>query len=246
MVRQPSLRERAIAEAVGTFLLVFLGCGAVASVGVFAHLNHRAITMADLLLIAFAFGLALFIIVMIVGKVSGAHVNPAVTIALASIGRFPTEEIPAYVVGQLIGALIGAACIPIVFGSFAAKYGSLGAPSLATNTNLLQGLIAEGLGTAILVITIVATAVDSRAPAGWAGLSIGLSLAVIIMFIGPATGSSVNPTRAIGPDIVNLFFGVTTDWGAYIVCYLIGPLLGGVGGAWLYAYFSRMPTRKAA
>ncbi|HLJ81380.1 MAG TPA: aquaporin, partial [Ktedonobacterales bacterium] len=142
MTRQPSMRERFLAELLGTFLLVFLGCGAAASVGVAAHNGHRPTTMADLLLIAFAFGLALFIIVMIVGKVSGAHVNPAVTISLAVIGRFPWEEVIAYVIAQLIGAIAGAICILFVFGSYAAKFGALGAPSLATNTNLLQGLIA--------------------------------------------------------------------------------------------------------
>lgn len=246
VARQPTIRERLLAEVVGTFLLVFLGGGAAASVGIMAHNFHRTTTMADLLLIALAHGLALFIIVMIVGKVSGAHVNPAVTIGLASIGRFPWNEVIAYIVAQVIGAIIGALCILIVFGTFAAKYGSLGAPALAPNTNLFQGLVIEGLGAGILVMTIVATAVDNRAPAGWAGLSIGLSLAAIIMFLGPATGAAVNPARAFGPDIVDIFFGVKVDWGAYIVSYLIGPILGGIGAAWLYAYMSRLPARKPA
>lgn len=244
MVRQPSLTERFLAEIVGTFLLIFIGAGAGASVGILANNTHRGTTMADLLLIALAHGLALFIIVMIVGKISGAHVNPAVTIGLASIGRFPWEEVFAYLAGQLIGALAGAACILIVFGSFAAKYGSLGAPKLASNTSLLQGFIIEGIGAGILVMTIVATAVDSRAPAGWAGLAIGLSLGAIIMVLGPATGASVNPARAIGPDIVDLFFGVKIDWVAFIVCYLVGPIVGGIGAAWLYAYMSRLPKNK--
>ena len=66
------------------------------------------------------------------------------------------------------------------------------------------------------------------------------------MFLGPATGGSVNPTRALGPDIVDLFFGVKIDWVAYIVCYLIGPFLGAIGAAWLYVYMARMPARKPA
>lgn len=246
MVRQPRLTERFLAEIVGTFLLVFIGGGAAASVAVLAHNAHRGTTTADLLLVALAHGLVLFIIVMIVGKISGAHVNPAVTIGLASIGRFPWEEVIAYLAAQLIGAIAGAACVLIVFGSFAAKYGSLGAPSLAPNTNLLQGFLIEGIGAGILVMTIVATAVDSRAPVGWAGLSIGLSLGAIIMFLGPTTGAAVNPARAIGPDIVDLFFAVKTDWLAYVICYLIGPLLGGIGAAWLYAYMSHLPKNKRA
>lgn len=245
MVREPTLMERFLAEVVGTFLLVFLGGGAAASVGVFVHNNHIKMTLADLLLVALAHGLALFIIVMIVGKVSGAHVNPAVTIGLASIGRFPREEVFPYVVAQVLGAIAGALCILIVFGSFAAKYGSLGAPALAPNTNLVQGLVIEGLGAGILVMTIVATAVDSRAPAGWAGLAIGLSLASIIMFLGTATGAAVNPARAFGPDFIGIFFGVKVDWIAYLVAYLIGPILGGIGAARLYVYMAHLPARKA-
>jgi glycerol uptake facilitator protein len=200
--------------------------------------------MADLLLVALAHGLVLFIIIMIVGKVSGAHVNPAVTIGLASVGRFPWEEVIAYVVAQLIGAVAGAAAILIVFGKLAASVGHLGGPSLATNTSLVQGLLIEALGAFILVLTIIATAVDHRAPAGWAGLSIGMALAAVIMFIGPATGATVNPARAFGPDFVDLFFGVNVDWVAYLVCYLVGPLIGGVAACWAYSYVARLPRNR--
>lgn len=244
MVRQPTFKERIAAEILGTFLLVFIGGGAAASAALLVHRTSQPSTMADLLLVALAHGLALFIIVMIVGKVSGAHVNPAVTIGLASIGRFPWEEVVGYVVGQAAGAVLGAGCIFIVFGKLAATVGELGAPTLATNTSLLQGLVIEGLGAAILIITIVATAVDPRAPVGWAGLSIGLALAAIIMFIGPATGASVNPARSFGPYFVDLFFGVRLDWAAFVVTYLIGPILGGIAGAWLYAYIARLPRIK--
>lgn len=244
MVRQPTLMERFAAEIVGTFLLVFIGGGTAAYAALLLHSSHQPSTGADLVLVALAHGLALFIIVMIVGKISGAHVNPVVTIALASIRRFPWEEVIAYIVGQVIGAVIGAAAILIVFGRLAATVGHLGGPALATNTNLIQGLVAEALGAGILTITIVATAVDSRAPAGWAGLSIGLALAAVIMFIGPATGATVNPARAFGPDLVDLFFGVKIDWIAYIVCYLIGPILGATGAAFLYAYIARLPRGK--
>lgn len=244
MVRLPTLMERFAAEILGTFLLVFIGGGSAASAALLLHRTHQPSTMADLLLVALAHGLALFIIVMIVGKVSGAHVNPAVTIGLAFIGRFPWEEVVAYVAAQVIGAVIGAGCIFIVFGKLAATVGGLGAPTLATNTSMLQGLVIEGMGAAILVITIVATAVDTRAPIGWAGLAIGLSLAAIIMFMGPATGAAVNPARAFGPYVVDLVFGVRLDWAAFVVTYLVGPLLGGIGGAWLYAYIARLPKVK--
>src|SRR5260221_6618546 len=175
--------ERFAAELLGTFLLVFIGAGAAASVALLLHSTGQPASMANLLLVALAHGLALFIIVMIVGKVSGAHVNPAVTIGLASIGRFPWEEVIAYLVAQLIGAIAGAAAILIVYGKLAATVGHLGAPALATNTNLLQGFFIEGLGTFILVLTIVATAVDNLAPAGWAGLAVSMSLAAGSLFL---------------------------------------------------------------
>lgn len=241
MVRQPTLMERFAAELLGTFLLVFVGGGAAASAALLLHSTKQPSTMADLLLVALAHGLVLFVIVMVVGKVSGAHVNPAVTIGLASVGRFPWEEVIAYVVAQVIGAIIGAAAIMIVFGTMAATVGHLGAPSLATNTNIVQGFFSEALGAFILILAIMGTAVDSRAPAGWAGLSIGLALAAVIMFIGPATGATVNPARAFGPDIVDVFFGVNVNWVDFVVCYLLGPLVGGVAACWLYRYVARLP-----
>ena len=244
MARQPTLMERFAAELLGTFLLVFIGGGAAAEAAILVHNGNNSATMADLLLVALAHGLALFIIVMIIGKVSGAHVNPAVTIGLASVGRFAWEDVIPYVVAQVIGGIIGAACILIIYGQEAAKVGHLGAPSLAHGTSLVQGLFIEGFGTFILVITIIATAVDSRAPAGWAGLAIGMALAAVIMFIGPATGAAVNPARALGPDIVDLFFSVKVDWGAYVVSYLIGPLLGGICACWLYCYVAHLPRNR--
>src|SRR5260221_13932236 len=105
--------ERFAAELLGTFLLVFVGAGAAASAALLLHRTKQPSTMAGVLLVALAHGLVLFIIVIIVGKVSGAHVHPAVTLALASIGRFPWEEAIGYVVAQLIGSIAGAA--PILF-----------------------------------------------------------------------------------------------------------------------------------
>jgi glycerol uptake facilitator protein len=120
--------------------------------------------------------------------------------------------------------------------------GHLGAPSLATNTNILQGMIIEALGAGILVLAIMASAVDKNAPSGWAGLTIGLTLGAIIMFLGPATGAAVNPARAFGPDIVSAFiFGVNVNWPQFALCYLIGPIVGGVGAAYLYRYIAHLP-----
>ncbi|MGZ3584692.1 MAG: aquaporin, partial [Ktedonobacterales bacterium] len=107
MVRQPTLVERFLAEALGTFLLVFIGGGAAAMAGI-AQARGQSTGLANLLLVALAHGLALFVIVQVVGKISGAHVNPAVTLGLAAIGRFPWSDVLAYVLGQAIGAVVGA------------------------------------------------------------------------------------------------------------------------------------------
>lgn len=243
MVRQPTLVERFLAEALGTFLLVFIGAGAAAMAGI-AAARGQSTGLANLLLVALAHGLALFVIIQVVGKISGAHVNPAVTLGLAAIGRFPPSEVLAYILGQVLGAVAGAAAILVVYGHDAATLGHLGGPSLAPNTSLIQGLAIEALGTAILVLAIMGAAVDSRTPAGWAGLTIGLALGAIIMFMGPATGATVNPARAFGPDLVDVFAGVKVDWVQYVVVYLIGPIIGGVAAVFGYVYIARPPRLK--
>ncbi|MGE5334029.1 MAG: MIP/aquaporin family protein [Nitrososphaerota archaeon] len=239
---QPTLGERCMAELMGTFLLTFVGGGVAADIALL-HRNTGAgpLPTADLLLVALAHGLILFVIVLVFGKISGAHVNPAVTLSLATIGQFKWSDVPGYLIAQFAGAVLGALAIMIPFGRDIAAVGHLGRPELAPHTSLIAGLLAEALGAAILILAVVATAADRRAPEGWAGMTIGLALAAAIMLIGPATGAAVNPARAFGPDVISIFFGApSVDWVAYLVCYLIGPILGGMGVAWLYARVSRL------
>ncbi len=244
MSRHPTLAERYLAEVVGTFLLTFVGGGAAASAAILAANTKTPVTMPVVLGVALAHGLILFVIVATLGKVSGAHVNPSVTIGLASAGKFPWTDAIGYIVGQFIGATIGAFAILIVLGVEGAKVGALGAPSLAPGVGLLQGLGAEALGAFILSFAVNGTAADSRTPAGWASLAIGLALASAIIFIGPVTGAAVNPARAFGPMFADIFYGARFDWAAYLVCYLIGPIIGGVAAANLYAYIARPPCAK--
>ena len=236
MARQPALRKRFAAEIIGSFLLVFIGAGSATSATLLLRSAHQPTTIADLLLVALAHGLAFFAAVMIVGRISGAHINPAVTVGLAAIGRFPWDEVIAYVTAQAIGAVVGAACIFIVFGTVAATDGKLGAPVLAAHIGMLQGAAIEALGAAIVVISLVASVLDRRTPVGWWGFSIGMSLTIVLVVISSAVGPSVNPARSFGPYLVDLVFGVRLNWGAYLVTYLFGPLLGGIVGARLYAF----------
>jgi glycerol uptake facilitator protein len=233
--------QRSLAEALGTLIFVFVGAGAVTA----ATLFSRLIPAMGLLLAALGLGLALFAGITVVGKVSGGHLNPAVTIGLACARRFEWLDVPGYIIGQVVGAIVGALLILVVYGRLGARIAGLGAPALAPGVNILQGLFIEGLGTIILVLAVMSTAVDTRAVAGWAPLAIGLTLAAIVLFIGAATGGSVNPARAFGPDLVAVFFGYPVDWAAFVVSYLIGPLLGGIAGAFAYAGVTALPPERA-
>lgn len=243
-MRSPNIMQRSVAEALGAFILVFVGSGTATAVGFYfrsAGINVFRVPGINLLLVALGLGLALFIGIMVVGKVSGGHFNPAVTLGLAAVRRFEWADVPGYVVGQVVGAVLGALCILLIFGPIGAQVAGLGAPRLLTGTSIWQGLVIEGLGTAVLVLVIMGTAVDTRAIAGWAPLAIGLTLTAIILFIGVVTGGSVNPVRAFGPDLVATFFGYSVNWAAFVVSYLIGPLIGGVGAAYLYTAVAGLP-----
>lgn len=225
-----------MAEALGTFIFVFVGAGTATAVGLYFRFPG-----INLLLVALGLGLALFVAIMVVGKVSGGHINPAVTIGLAAVRRFEWVDVPGYLAGQVVGAVLGALCILLVYDTTGARFAGLGAPTLAIGVGIWQGLLIEGLGTAILVLAIMGTAVDARASAAWAPLAIGLTLAAVILFIGATTGGSVNPARAFGPDFVAFFFGFPVNWAAFAVSYLIGPLLGGIAGAFAYTMVVGVP-----
>jgi glycerol uptake facilitator protein len=225
-----SLLRRLLAEFVGTGLLVLFGAGSVVAA---LTINGGRLDYAGLGIIALAFGLVVALAIYAVGTTSGAHINPAVTVALAAARRFSWAEVAPYVVAQLLGAFTGAMLIVEYVGSRATGLGSVGLTALGPGVNGLQGIVAEALGTFLLVFTIMAVAVDERAPAGWAGFLIGLAVATEIMLIGPFTGGSVNPARSFGPYLVNQLFGGSTPWSEFYV-YIVGPLVGGVAGALCY------------
>jgi glycerol uptake facilitator protein len=230
-----SLLRRLIAEFVGTGLLVLFGAGSVVAA---LALNGGRLAYAGLGIIALAFGLVVALVIYAVGTTSGAHINPAVTVGLAATRRFRWAEVAPYVAAQLLGAAVGALLIVAYVGSRATDFGSVGLTALGPGVNGLQGIVAEALGTFLLVFTIMAVAVDKRAPAGWAGFLIGLAVAAEIMLIGPFTGGSVNPARSFGPYLVNQLFGGSTPWAEFYV-YIVGPLLGGAAGALAYDLLAR-------
>jgi glycerol uptake facilitator protein len=240
--RTPTILQRSLAEALGTFIFVFVGAGTATAAGLFFRLNPAF----SVLMVALGLGLALFAGILVVGKISGGHLNPAVTVGLAAVRRFLWADVPGYLLGQVVGAVVGAICIFFVYGRLGARLAGLGAPGLGLGVGIWQGMLIEGLGTVILVLVVMGTAVDTRAIAGWAPLAIGLTLAAIILFIGMATGGSVNPARAFGPDLVATFFGYPVNWAAFVVSYLIGPLLGGIVGGFAYTAVASLPLPSGA
>jgi glycerol uptake facilitator protein len=232
--REPDIIRRSLAEVVGTFLLVFIGAGVGTSLTAFFGLAGAKIGPGGLLIVALAHGLALLLAVYAIGKVSGAHVNPAVSIALASVGKLSPTDAIYYIVSQLVGATLGALGILVVFGIDPALKAGLGATTFTTpGVQPLQAAGVEAFGAFILVLAIVSTAADKRSPVGWAGLVIGFALTAAILVAGTATGASVNPARTFGPDMVLTIFGKDGHWSQYWV-YIAGPIVGGVVAAWLY------------
>jgi len=163
-------------------------------------------------------------------------------VSLASVRQFSWAEVPAYLAAQFAGAIGGALLIVAFVGTRATDLGKVGSTVLGTGVSVPQGILAEALGTFLLVFTIMAVAVDKRAPVGWAGFLIGLAVAMEIMTIGPFTGGSVNPARTFGPYLVNVLFGGSTSWSEYWV-YLIGPVIGAVLAAFCYVLLAR-PTAE--
>ena len=214
----------ALAELVGTFILVFGGT----AVAVGAILSRPTAGGAyGSLAVALAFGLALAAVVAAIGHVSGAHVNPAVTLGLAAIGQFPWRSVPYYLGAQLVGAVLGAIGTWVAFGAAGRTEAKLAATYPAQGVGDLQAFVLEILITFVLVFVVVSVATDSRAPAAIAPIAVGFALAVGVFIAGPVTGGAVNPVRALGPMLVA--GDLSSAW-----LYVLGPIIGGVLAAFLY------------
>lgn len=235
------LARRVVAEAAGTAMLVLFGAGSVLAA---LTLGGGELTYAGLGFIALAFAIVIAVVIYGLGPVSGAHINPAVTVALAVTGRFRWVEVAPYIVGQLLGAMGGGMLIVAVFGIGGIDLGA-GGTSLAPGVSSGQGIVAEAIATFLLMFALMATAVDSRAPAGWAGLIIGLSVAGAILLVGPLTGGSLNPARTFGPDFALAVFDGTVQWSQMWV-YWVGPLVGAVIAAVMYDFVTRAREAAAA
>ena len=205
------LSRRLIAEFLGTFALIFIGCGSVIAD------NYARFGMMG---IATAHALVLAVMITALMNISGAHFNPAVTLGLLIGKRIDGASAGAYVVAQLIGGIVGAFALRLVLPSAIVHVTTLGAPSLAPGMGFWQAVGMEAILTFFLVSAVYGTAVAKNAPKV-GGFGIGLVLLFDILVGGGLTGAAMNPARALGPAVV------AGSWTAHAVWW-IGPLLGGV------------------
>jgi glycerol uptake facilitator protein len=234
-----SLGRKLVAELLGTFLLVFFGTGAVIVTlalvnGIWAPDSfNTGITMADWLSINAVFGIALAVGIYAFGNVSGAHFNPAVTIALWAVKKFPGKDVGPYILAQLVGALIASLLLALCLGTMAVNF-KLGATIPFYNLGYINAIIVEAVGTFILMIAVMAV-VNKRVEPGIAGLIIGLSITASLTLISNITGGSINPARTFGPYLADTLLGGANLW-YYFPIYIIGPILGALIAAFVYNY----------
>ncbi|HUR61409.1 MAG TPA: aquaporin [Candidatus Thermoplasmatota archaeon] len=194
------------AEALGTFLMMLAGGAAI--------LTHQPAWA-----VAAAFGAAVMVLIFALGHVSGAHFNPAITVAFAATRHFPWRRVPTYMLAQVAGAF--AACLLL------APLGPL-APVVATGPLAGgQALAVEALATFLLAFVIIAVATDPRAAPGLAGLAIGATVGLGALVAGPLTGAAMNPARALAPALL------TSQWDG-LAMHLVGPFAGGLVGMLVY------------
>jgi glycerol uptake facilitator protein len=241
-----------LAEAIGTMLLVLLGDGVVANVVLARSKGQNS----GWLVIATGWGIAVAMAVYAVGRVSGAHLNPAVTVGLATIGSFPWPQVPGYIAAQMLGAIAGAVLVWLTYlphwsatEDRAAKLGVFcTAPAIRQAG---ANFICEVVGTGVLLFGILAIAANAQTLSkpgdvnlsfvfsrGLQPLLVGVLVLGIGLSLGGPTGYAINPARDLGPRIAHAILPIPgkgpSDWG-YAWIPVVAPIIGGIAGAWLYA-----------
>jgi aquaporin Z len=226
-----ALSKRTVAELIGTFWLVFGGCGSAVLAAAFPELG------IGLLGVSLAFGLTVLTMAFAIGHISGCHLNPAVSIGLAAGGRFKPAELVPYIIAQVLGAIAAAGLLYFIASG---KAGFDIAGGLASNGfeehspggySLATCLVTEVLMT-FMFLLIILGATDSRAPKGFAPIAIGLGLTLIHLISIPVTNTSVNPARSTGPAIFVGGWAISQLW-LFWVAPIIGALLAGFVYRWL-------------
>lgn len=197
-----------LAEVLGTYILVFAGCGAIVvntvTGGTIGHYGVCA-----------TWGMIVTALVYAIGDFSGAHINPAVTISFWAAGRFPLKEVPAYIIAQILGACLASATLLLLFPDAGTLGGTMPAGPI------MQTFVLEVIITFILMFIIIQVATGSKEVGIMAGLAIGLVVWLNATFAGPISGASMNPARSLGPAIIS--GNLQHQW-----IYVVAPILGGL------------------
>lgn len=233
-----SLSKRCIAELIGTFWLVFGGCGSAVLAASFAgQIGDTSVNLGiGFLGVAFAFGLTVLTMAYAIGHISGCHLNPAVTAGLVVGGRFPAKEIGPYVIAQVVGGIFGAGVLYFIASGNADFSLSDG---LASNGygehspgqySMVSGFVAEVVLT-FMFLMIILGATDRRAPVGFAPIAIGLGLTLIHLVGIPVTNLSVNPARSTGPAVFVQGWALMQLW-----LFWVAPVIGAVIAGAVYKF----------
>jgi aquaporin Z len=228
-----SLAKRSAAEFIGTFWLVLGGCGSAVLAAGFPEVG------IGLLGVALAFGLTVLTMAFAIGHISGCHLNPAVSVGLVCGGRFKAAELPAYVIAQVLGAVVAAAVLYFIANG---KEGFELSAGLASNGygehspggySLVAGFVTEVVMT-LMFLLIILGATDKRAPAGFAPIAIGLGLTLIHLISIPVTNTSVNPARSTGPALIVGGWAIAQLW-----MFWVAPIIGAALAGFIYRWFEK-------
>lgn len=217
--------KKYVAELIGTFALVFIGCGSAVIAG--SHIGFAGI--------AFAFGLTVLVMVYAIGPISGCHINPAITIGMLTAGKISPRDSVGYIIAQCIGAIIGAAMLLLIASGragYAIDINGLGQNGYGLHSpdqySLLACFVAEFILT-FLFLMVIFGSTHKNAPQGFAGLAIGFSLVLIHLVGIPITGTSVNPARSLGPALLAGSAALSQLW-----LFIVAPILGAIFSALIW------------
>ncbi|MDR0797426.1 MAG: aquaporin Z [Nitrososphaerota archaeon] len=225
--------KKYVAELIGTFILVFAACGSAIFAG--SAIGNLGVSIA--------FGLSVLVMVYTIGSISGCHINPAVSISMLAAGKINVKDTMFYVIFQCLGAIMGAGVLYLIMSDSVAAgtaitqlaqngYGAAGGASL------IVAAVAEIIGTFIFVL-VIHGATSKKAPKGFAGISIGLALTLVHLFLIPLTNASVNPARSLGPALFVGGLAVEQLW-----LFWVAPIIGGLLAAGVWKILSAEPQNQ--
>lgn len=234
------LTKRSVAEFIGTFWLVFGGCGSAVLAAAFPNLGIGFVG------VAFAFGLTQLTMCYMIGHISGAHINPAVSVGLAIAKRFPVSELPAYIVAQVLGGIAASGVLYIIASGkpgfdLAAGFASNGYGAHSPGGYSLEACLVAELVLTFMFVMIILGSTDKRVPSGFAAIAIGLGLTLIHLISIPVTNTSVNPARSTGPAVFVGGWATQQLW-----LFWVAPIIGAAVAGVLYPWLSRetVPEEK--